>query len=224
METRKYYEAYEDRYQVAHAAGIRWFGDAVSPIVGQILEKYGIRKTDKLLELGCGEGRDAIPLLEAGFDLLATDISSAAITHCRKQLPHKVERFALLNCVAGSLAQKFDFLYAVAVVHMLVEDEDRDGFYRFIGAHLEENGLALICSMGDGSMQMQSDVTKAFTLQPRQCGEKTLMVAGTSCRMVTQAQFAEEMQRNGLQILEMGQTCIPEQFPEMMYAVVKRNA
>ena len=35
METRKYYEAYEDRYQVAHAAGLRWFGDAASPIVGQ---------------------------------------------------------------------------------------------------------------------------------------------------------------------------------------------
>ena len=54
MEERSYYEAYDLRYRTAHEAGVRWFGEAESPIVGQIIEQYGICPRQKLLELGCG--------------------------------------------------------------------------------------------------------------------------------------------------------------------------
>lgn len=59
----------------------------------------------------------------------------------------------------------FDFIYAIAVVHMLVLDEDRDGFYRFIYNHLKPEGLALICTMGDGEYEVKSDINQAFDIQ-----------------------------------------------------------
>jgi len=223
MEKRSYYEAYDLRYRTAHEAGVRWFGEAASPIVGQIIEQYGICPQQKLLELGCGEGRDAIPLLRSGFDLLATDLSEEAIRYCRELAPDHGEHFQILDCVRGKLEGHFDFIYGVAVVHMLLKDGDRDGFYRFVRNHLTDEGVALICSMGDGKTQFQSDEKTAFALQERTCQGKTLLVAGTSCRMVTQEQFAWELTRNGLNILQMGITAIPEQFPEMLYAVVKRT-
>ncbi|MBO5352395.1 MAG: class I SAM-dependent methyltransferase [Lachnospiraceae bacterium] len=220
---RKYYEAYDERYKTAHEQGIRWFGDISSPIVTEIISRYHISKDKKILEIGCGEGRDAEGLLKAGFCVLATDISPKAIEYCKTMLPAYKEVFQILDCVKDSLAETFDFIYAVAVVHMLVQDEDRNAFYRFIFNHLTADGAALICSMGDGNMEFQSDISTAFDLQERTHNGKTVLVAGTSCRVVNKETFEKELKENHLEIVEQGTTCIPEQFPEMLYAVVKRK-
>ena len=76
---RKYYEAYDDRYRQVHDSNLHWFDREPSEIVKQTIDAYGIVQTDKILEIGCGEGRDAACLLRAGYDLLATDISPEAI-------------------------------------------------------------------------------------------------------------------------------------------------
>lgn len=222
MGDRAYYEAYDKRYKTVHEKGIRWFGDAGSAIVLETMAKYQVGKEGPILELGCGEGRDAQVLLEQGYGLLATDISEEAVRYCRTLLPAYEDHFQVLDCVRGALPRKFGFIYAVAVLHMLVLDADRDAFYRFIRDHLTPDGAALICTMGDGQTERQSDIHTAFDLQERPFGDGKLLMAGTSCRMVGDGNFAEELRRNGLQVLERGQTCIPEVFPEMMYAVVRR--
>ena len=132
---RKYYEAYDDRYRQVHSQNLQWFYDDPTPIVAQTMEEFGITRQQKLLELGCGEGRDAYPLLKQGYHLLATDISPEANAYAKKKWPEFAENFQILDCVAGDIPEKFDFIYAVAVVHMLVEDGDRDGFYTFIREH-----------------------------------------------------------------------------------------
>lgn len=222
---RQYYEAYDDRYRQVHGARLRWFSALPSAIVGQVMEKYGITPEKKLLELGCGEGRDAKPLMEVGFDLLATDISPAAIGFCRRENPKFCDRFQVLDCVKGVLDGQYDFIYAVAVVHMLVPDGDRDGFYRFVSSHLAPNGIALIGTMGDGTHELQSDIRTAFELQERthQTSGKTLMLAGTSCRVVSFETFTGELGRNGLSVIEQGMTAIEPDFPQMMYAVVRQS-
>ena len=50
-----------------------------------IIQKYHISFQDSILEIGCGEGRDARAVLEKGYNLLATDISKEAIEYCKKQ-------------------------------------------------------------------------------------------------------------------------------------------
>ena len=81
---RKYYEAYDDRYRQIHSQNLKWFDESPSAIVLETIHGFGITKENKLLELGCGEGRDAFPLLQAGFRLLATDISPEAIRFAGK--------------------------------------------------------------------------------------------------------------------------------------------
>lgn len=225
MEKRPYYEAYDDRYRQVHRENLEWFSRNPSPIVGQVMEQFGVGSESKILELGCGEGRDAIALLERGFDVLATDISPEAIAHCRRIAPTFSDHFQVLDCIGGKLNRQFDFIYAVAVIHMLVDDGHRKGFYQFIRNHLKDGGIALICTMGDGEIQRKSDITNAFSLQERtheQSG-KTLHIASTSCRMVDFPTFRTELARNGLTVLQEGQTAIEPDFTEMMYAVVRRE-
>ena len=223
---RCYYEAYDDRYRQVHREEIRWFSGQPSPIVSEVISAFSINQAAKILEVGCGEGRDASPLLAQGYDVLATDVSGEAVAYCKKQFPEYRSRFRVLNCLTESPGEQFDFIFAIAVIHMLVPDEDRDAFYRFISRHLKPDGIALIGTMGDGNIERQSDISTAFDLQERthEASEKTLKIAGTSCRMVNFPTFAEELKRNGLSILRQGVTAVEPDFPQMMYAVVNTGA
>ena len=219
---RRYYEAYDDRYKSAHAKCVSWFSDISTPIVMEIIRKYGITQTQALLEIGCGEGRDSKAVLDNGYRLMATDISQEAIAYCRQRWPQYESSFSVLDCLSHRLEQSFDFIFAVAVIHMLVLDEDRNGFYQFIHGQLREDGIALICTMGDGAFETQSDISQAFTHSERNHESGKMMVAGTSCRMVSFRTFENELRRNGLTIVEKGITSALPDFNSLMYAVVKR--
>lgn len=219
--SKKYYEAYNERYKAAHEKNLCWLGKEPSPIVSEIMERYQIGHCHTVLELGCGEGRDAAPLLKKGYDLLATDVSEEAISYCKLHNADYTERFEVLDCVTGKSDRAFDFIYAVAVVHMLVPDEDRNAFYRFVRTHLNTGGIALICTMGDGTTERQTDIGTAFDLDERTCDGQTVLVANTSCRTVSVQTFHEELRKNGLAVVESGFTSVPLQFSSMLYAVVK---
>jgi len=224
-QVREYYEAYDDRYRQVHGEALRWFSDVSSPILSQVITQYGVSKEMRILEIGCGEGRDSLPLLRSGYNLLATDVSPAAICYCRKQDIKHREAFQVLDCLAGVSVAKYDFIYAIAVIHMLVSDTHRNLFYRFIHEHLRWEGISLICTQGDGTEEWQSDTTTAFDLQERvhQDSGITLRLAGTSYRKVSFSTFHEELRRNGFQIVESGLTAILPDYSEVMYAIVKQN-
>lgn len=218
-----YYAAYEERYKTAHAQGVSWASNHTTPIVLETLTKYQVNRDASLLEIGCGEGRDAIAVLQAGYNLLATDLSKEAIRFCREKAPQFAERFQVLDCLSDSLGQRYDFLYAVAVLHMLVLDEDRERFYQFIADHMKPDGIAFICTMGDGVHSFQTDISEAFTLQERNHESGKMLVAATSCRMVSFDTFYRELRENGFTVLESGLTAAPPEFDSLLYAVVRTS-
>ena len=55
---------------------------------------------------------------------------------------------------------------------MFVLDEDRDSFYMFVKKHLNENGLALICSLGDGIYESKSNIQEALNCKKEITKEK----------------------------------------------------
>ena len=222
---RRYYEAYDDRYRQIHSQSLQWFHDEPSPVVKETILKYGITKVQSILEIGCGEGRDAAPLLKEGYCLTATDISTEAVRYCRERWPRHADNFRILDCIRDTNDATYNFIYAIAVLHMLILDPDREAFYRYYYDHLSDNGIGLICTMGDGSTERCSDIGNAFELQQRvheQSG-KTVHIASTSCRMVLQETFRDELVHSGLHPLEMGITAVESDFPQMMYAVVRKG-
>lgn len=220
---KKYYEAYEERYKTIHEKGFSWSSDMNTPIVMEVIHKYKIDFNDKLLEIGCGEGRDSKVVLENGYDLMAIDISNEAIQYCKEVIPNYEKQFSVLDCLSEELNQKFDFIYGIAIIHMLVLDEERDKFYQFIYNHLNEKGIALICTMGDGEIEVKSDIEKAFELQEREHETGKVMVAGTSCRMVSFKTFEKELKRNQFEIIEKGITSALPDFNQLMYVVIRKD-
>ena len=219
---KKYYEAYDDRYRQIHKQELQWFSESPSDIVLETGQAYSISPKSRILEIGCCEGRDAYPLLKQGYDLLAADVSREAVMYCKTKFPDFSEHFQIMDCITEKLGRKFDFIYAVAVIHMLVSNEDRNAFYSFIREHLSSTGIALICSMGDGNSESQTDVRSAFNIVNRTHGRtgKTVRIASTSCRTVSFDTFQKELLQNGFKIIKEGITAVEPDFPQMMFAVV----
>ena len=219
---KRYYEAYDERYKTIHQKGYSWAGDDATPMVLDVIRRFGITKEAEILEIGCGEGRDARAVLDDGYDLLATDISPEAISYCKSRFPKYADRFAVLDCLNGDCSDTFDMIYAVAVLHMLVEDEDRKRFYRFIREHLSDNGIALVCSMGDGESEFSTRAEEAFEIRERNHFSGPVQVASTSCRMVGFGKFEEEISEAGMAIVEKGLTSAMPDFDSLLYAVIRK--
>ena len=219
---KHYYEAYDERYKTIHEKGFSWAGDVATPMVLDVMRRYGIPKETIILEIGCGEGRDARAVLDEGYNLLATDISPEAISYCKCRFPRYADRFEVLDCLNGDFNGTFDMIYAVAVLHMLVEDEDRKRFYRFIREHLSDNGIALVCSMGDGESEFSTKADEAFEIKERNHFSGQVQVASTSCRMVGFRKFEEEISEAGLTVVEKGLTSAMPDFDSLLYAVMRK--
>jgi SAM-dependent methyltransferase len=67
----------------------RYAGDPPVPFVQDILAAVAEHAPDaRGIYIGCGNGRNFIPLVEAGVDLVGVDISAAAIAQLRTRVPH----------------------------------------------------------------------------------------------------------------------------------------
>ena len=204
--SKKYYEAYEERYKKVHKeTGLAWAGEKPSQILEKLLKKYGANKNSLILEIGCGEGQNALNLMSKNYNLEASDISKEAIKWCKekaKGLNLDPDKFFVMDILKNKLTKKYDFIFSVAVLHMLVEDEDRNKFLSFIYQHLKSKGKAFVIIMGDGVEQYKTDSSKAFELAERPFGDSTIQVATTSCRKVNWETFLSELENANLKVLD----------------------
>ena len=70
----KYYEAYDIRYRQVHEKGLTWAVDNNTELVEKVIYKYHL-ENEKMLEIGCGEGRDSKYLLPDNQETIkATEI------------------------------------------------------------------------------------------------------------------------------------------------------
>lgn len=218
-----YYKAYDQRYRQVYKNGMLWSTKENSIDVIHTMNKYHISSSSKILDLGCGEGRDAIYLLNNGYDVLGIDYSTTVIEKCnelsRYQYPWKFRQFDLIQ---GRMNEKFDFIYSIAVLHMFVTSLHRKRYFQFIKEHLEEGGIALICVLGDGATNYTSDYTQAFLDSKRivMNNGKELEIATTSCKIVDWETLENEIYSSNLKIEERWLSNDIPEFLESMCVVV----
>ena len=221
----KYYQAYDKRYQQVHAHNLSWSSDNPTPIVWETIADYHLNQWDKMLEIGCGEGRDARYLLQKGYDLIATDVSDEAVSYCVRRDRENEKYYKVMDVLDNNDKNKYDFIYSVAVVHMFVLDEDRNNFYRYVRSHLNDKGMALIIAMGDGEEEFDTGIENAWEDVER-VHDTTgipLSIAKTSCKVVNFDHFLKELDDNRLEVVSHGLTKSEPDFSVIMYALVKRQ-
>lgn len=221
-----YYKAYEKRYKQVYKENMLWSSTLPTPDVINFINDYKINKQDRILDLGCGEGRDAIYLLEKGYNVLAVDYSLSVIDMCNKLSSNKYKKhFRQFDIIENEIEEKFNYIYSIAVLHMFVLREHRNKFLSFIKTHLTDNGHCLLCILGDGKQDYTTNIKEAFkdTKRVVMNNNKKLDIATTSCKIVNWVELEKEILENDLLIEKQWVSNDIPEFNNSMCVVIKRK-
>ena len=82
----------------------------------------------RIVEVGCGNGRDAVYFATQGHSVVALDVSEAAIEQCQERHAKRGIDFraSTLGKVADTFARRFDAVYSRFVLHAMTLPEEID--------------------------------------------------------------------------------------------------
>ena len=111
----------------------------------RVMELIPPTKPVKLLEIGCGEGKDAVFFARCGYDVTAMDISEAGLEKT-KRLADKARahvRTFRANVLDYRLSEKYDVIYSSGVLHY-IKPKLRGEIMENYKAHVNEGGIAAV--------------------------------------------------------------------------------
>ena len=221
-----YYKAYEKRYKQVYEKNMMWSSSDFTPDVIKVINEFNISKNDKILDLGCGEGRDAIYRLNKNYNVLAVDYSKTVIDKCNEITNNKFKNsFRQFDLLVDNLNTKYDFIYSVAVMHMFLLEQHRNRYLQFIYRHLKEDGIALICVLGNGKDEYCSSIEDAFKNVKRKVlnNNSDVYIATTSCKIVNWNNFEQELTNNNFVIIKKWLSNEIPEFKDSMCVVIKKE-
>ena len=102
-------------WDAEYAAG-RYVDDPPVGFVDDIVAEAKDAGADRGLYIGCGNGRNYIPLTEAGLDLTGLDISATAIAQLARRLPGRGDRLVTGDLSGLPGGQRFPLVAAIQVM------------------------------------------------------------------------------------------------------------
>lgn len=99
----------------AEIKAVPWEIGAPQPVVCEILDS--LQRPRRVLDVGCGLGRNAKAAADRGHEVVAIDTSVTAIEHCRASYPGARITFCVLDACNTELSQKFDVIVDSATYH-----------------------------------------------------------------------------------------------------------
>jgi SAM-dependent methyltransferase len=105
----------------AQALGTKF--DAAGARITNIEEVFTClgKENPKVVEIGCGNGRDAVEILKRTSDYLGIDISEELIRLAREKVPHG--RFEVVDIIDFEFPKKLDAVFAFAsLIHVNKEE------------------------------------------------------------------------------------------------------
>jgi SAM-dependent methyltransferase len=118
---------YYDRVELA-------LNDVVIPAIG---------KLDRMLDIGCGNGRFTYVLARAATHMLATDISPNLISEAKSGNPTNID-FQVRDLAVDWPAGEFDLVSCMGVTSILVDESEYGGTLRRLHASVKPGGLLLM--------------------------------------------------------------------------------
>ncbi|MEV6976580.1 methyltransferase domain-containing protein [Kitasatospora sp. NPDC093806] len=126
-----YYFGYEDRYRTVYENGAElWESAEPNASLRQMMDARPEIFAGQIIDLGCGEGRDSLYLLEQGHSVVSVDVSHSALSRARERATAAkldasgfVERDIIY--LRGFEDDSFDLAMNMGCLHMLVDEEQR---------------------------------------------------------------------------------------------------
>lgn len=135
---RRKFSPYEDRYKI----GDYYWGITPNELAFEVLRTKYPTAPLRLLEVGCGEGRDSVFFAKNGYEVTAFDLAESGIEKAKRLADaHQVKvRFFQADMRQFRLEEEFDIIYSSGVYHLIPQELRREIFDNY-KAHTAPGGL-----------------------------------------------------------------------------------
>jgi 2-polyprenyl-3-methyl-5-hydroxy-6-metoxy-1,4-benzoquinol methylase len=98
----------------------------------------------KVLDAGCGHGRNIRWLMQQGYQVDGLDAHTEAIAQLRADFPESPDRFSVGRIEDFSSETKYDFVICNAVLHFATGHGHFDAMFDRLARHLSTGGILFI--------------------------------------------------------------------------------
>ncbi len=170
MKPLKKENTFEDIY--SKPLNAPWSFEEIPKEIKELASKKIIREGMKILEIGCGEGHQAIYLAKKGLKVRAIDYSKNAINfaieNAKKEdvsIDFSTNSYKRLE----SIKERFDFIFDWRFLHEITNEQKRSEYLSEVSRLLKNNGKYLSVSftgdsdfMGNGKLRISPAGIKIY--------------------------------------------------------------
>ena len=181
-------------------------------LIDQLL-KGRINSESKILDAGCGGGRNIHYLINNGMDVMGIDANSEAIEFLRKQHPQLHDHFTHSTLENFSSPLQFDFIICNAVLHFAENHEHFEMMFASLAKLLKPKGVLFIRMTSDIGLKLEKESeTGVFNLPD-----------GSWRYLITREKIDQLISKYSLSLLEPVKTVKVEELRSMTTLVLTRK-
>ena len=175
--------------------------------------KGRLRPGMKVLDAGCGYGRNIRMLLKEGYDVSALDAKPDAIARLQADFPEAAERFSVGRIEDISRERKYDFVICNAVLHFAAGHAHFEAMFTKLTQILNPGGILFI--------RMTSTIGLEDRLGEGMDGVYTLP-DGSTRYLLTRSRVDELLRQYDLQLIEAVKTVFVDGLRSMTTLVFQK--
>ncbi len=162
MDNKKHWE---NIYQKKEIDGVSWYQKV--PIESlQLIKKYSISNSDKIIDIGCGKSFLADNLLELNYtNISLVDISSNALKEVKDRLQNKSLNFIETDILNFNSNDKYDIWHDRAVFHFITNPEGIEKYISLCNKYINKQGILIIGTFAeDGPLKCSGLEIKRYSV------------------------------------------------------------
>jgi len=162
MDNKKHWE---NIYQKKEIDGVSWYQKVPLESL-QLIKKYSISNSDKIIDIGCGKSFLADNLLELNYnDISLVDISSNALKEVKERLKNKTVNFIATDILNFNSNDKYDIWHDRAVFHFITDLEGIKKYISLCNEYINKEGVLIIGTFAeDGPLKCSGLEIKRYSV------------------------------------------------------------
>ena len=162
MDNKKHWE---NIYQKKEIDGVSWYQKIPLESL-QLIKKYSISNSDKVIDIGCGKSFLADNLLELNYtNISLVDISSNALKEVKERLQNKSLNFIETDVLNFNSNDKYDIWHDRAVFHFITNPEGIEKYISLCNKYINNQGILIIGTFAeDGPLKCSGLEIKRYSV------------------------------------------------------------
>ena len=158
-------EHWENIYLKKEIDEVSWYQKIPSESI-QLIEKYSVSNSDKIIDIGCGKSFLADNLLELNYNnITLVDISSNALKEVKVRLKNKSLNFIEADILNFNSNNKYDIWHDRAVFHFITDNKGIKKYISLCNKYINKDGILIIGTFAeDGPLKCSGLEIKRYSV------------------------------------------------------------